>query len=59
MSTQTNDAILFKELPSAETAKPYILYYRTGNNPHPQFFIFFIPHPTSGKSSSESSAIVN
>lgn len=49
MSTQSNDAILFKD-EAADTGllpppKAYILYYRTGNNPHPQFFIFFHPSP--------------
>jgi hypothetical protein len=49
MSTQSNDAILFKD-EIADTglvpvSKPYILYYRTGNNPHPQFFIFFHSSP--------------
>ena len=35
----TNDAVLFKE----PTGIPYILFYRQGSNPHPQFFFFFHP----------------
>jgi hypothetical protein len=27
--------------PKAALGIPYILYYRQGSNPHPQFFIFF------------------
>ncbi len=36
-----NNAILFRQPPGI----PYILFYRQGNNPHPQFFIFFHPSP--------------
>ena len=37
-ASQQNDAILLKEtLPQI----PYILFYRQGNNPNPQFFMFY------------------
>jgi hypothetical protein len=32
-----NDAVLFKE----SSKVPYILFYRQGNNPNPQFFMFY------------------
>ena len=35
--TGRNDAILLKE----NGKVPYILFYRQGNNPHPQFFMFY------------------
>jgi hypothetical protein len=34
-----NDAILLKE----KEKIPYLLFYRQGNNPNPQFFVFFHP----------------
>jgi hypothetical protein len=34
--TQSDNAKLF-----SEKQVPYILYYRQGNNPHPQFFMFY------------------
>ena len=46
MSTKsTNDAVLFKDPTAAVDTTPYILYYRQGSNPHPQFFIFFHKSP--------------
>jgi len=30
-------------LPVSENGIPYILFYRQGNNPHPQFFLFYHP----------------
>ena len=33
----SNDAVLFKE----SSKVPYILFYRQGNNPNPQFFMFY------------------
>ena len=38
--TTINDVVLFKgnEL---QSKVPYILFYRQGNNPNPQFFMFY------------------
>lgn len=43
MAQPTNDAVLFSAQKSPGI--PYVLFYRQGSNPHPQFFIFF--HPSS------------
>ncbi len=34
----TNDAVLF---PKHTEGIPYVLFYRQGSNPHPQFFLFY------------------
>jgi hypothetical protein len=41
LPTTINDAILLKEPAKHAAGVPYILFYRQGNNPNPQFFMFY------------------